>query len=300
MPGGQLSLFSDGTLAAAARESKLHSRQRRAGGGTGLRVAVLGSGSGGNSTIVESGDGCLLLDAGFSCRELERRLGILGRSAADVDAVLLTHEHEDHSRGANRFAKRHQVPVYGTRGTYRGLQLGGLGAFARPMGPGVPLAAAGFRIEVFPVPHDAREPVGIVVESGGGHRLGLATDLGRRTAEAWRRLRDLDILLLESNHDLDMLRTGPYPWRLKERVASERGHLSNEDAAAGLDALLSDRLSWVVLCHLSETNNSPAMAAAAVQPVLDRRRSRAKLLVAEQHRPGPWLEIGADNIGEGG
>lgn len=300
MPGGQLSLFGDGALAAAARESKLHSRRRRAGGGAGLRVAVLGSGSGGNSTIVESGDGCLLLDAGFSCRELERRLGVVGRSAADVDAVLLTHEHEDHSRGAYRFAKRHQVPVYGTRGTYRGPQLGGLGAFARPMGPGVPLTVAGFRIVVFPVPHDAREPVGIVVESGGGHRLGLATDLGRRTAEAWRRLCDLDILLLESNHDLDMLRTGPYPWRLKERVASERGHLSNEDAAAGLEALLSDRLSWVVLCHLSETNNSPAMAAAAVQPVLDRRRSRAKLLVAEQRRPGPWLGVGAGNAGGGG
>ena len=292
MPGGQLPLFGDGALAAAARESKLHSRRRLDGGADGLRAAVLGSGSGGNSTIVESVDGCLLLDAGFSCRELERRLDLVGRSATDVDAVLLTHEHEDHSRGACRFARRHQVPVYGTRGTYRGPQLRELGRFARPMGPAVPLTAAGFRIEVFPVPHDAREPVGIVVESGGGYRLGLATDLGRRTAEAWRSLRDLDVLLLESNHDLDMLRTGPYPWRLKERVASARGHLSNEEAAAGLDELLSDRLSWVVLCHLSETNNSPAFAAAAVQPVLDRRGSSAKLVVAEQHRPGPWLEVG--------
>ena len=226
----QLSLFGDGALAAAGRESKLWSRRRRAGGGAGLRAAVLGSGSGGNSTIVESGEGCLLLR--------------------------------------------------------------GLGSFARPMAPGVPLAAAGFRIDVFPVSHDAREPVGIVVESGGGYRFGLATDLGCRTPEAWRNLQDLDILVLESNHDLDMLRTGPYPWRLKERVASKRGHLSNEDAAAGIEALLSDRLSWVVLCHLSETNNSPAFAVAAVQPVLDRCRSRAKLLVAEQHRPGPWLEVG--------
>ena len=289
---GQLSLFGDGALAAAARESKLRSRRRRTGGGSALRAAVLGSGSGGNSTIVESGEGCLLLDAGFSCRELERRLEAVGRSAADVDAVLLTHEHDDHCKGVDRFARRHQVPVYGTRGTYKGQRLRGLGRFARPMGPGVPLTAAGFRIEVFPVSHDAREPVGIVVESGGGHRLGLATDLGCRTAEAWRRLQDLDILLLESNHDLDMLRTGPYPWRLKERVASERGHLSNEDAAAGIEALLTDRLSWVVLCHLSETNNSPAFAAAAVQPVLDGGRSRAKLVVAEQHRPGPWLEVG--------
>lgn len=289
---GQLSLFGDGALAAAARESKLRSRRRRTGGGEGLRAAVLGSGSGGNSTIVESGEGCLLLDAGFSCRELERRLEAVDRSAADVDAVLLTHEHDDHCKGIDRFARRHQVPVYGTRGTYRGPLLRGLGAFARPMGPGVPLAAAGFRIEVFPVSHDAREPVGIVVESGGGYRLGLATDLGRRTAEAWRSLRNLDILLLESNHDLDMLRTGPYPWRLKERVASGRGHLSNEDAAAGIEALLTDRLSWVVLCHLSRTNNTPDFAAAAVRPVLARHRSRAKLVVAEQHRPGPWLEVG--------
>ena len=288
----QLPLFGDGTLAAAARESKLRARRRRAGGGAGLRAVVLGSGSGGNSTIVECGEGCLLLDAGFSCRELERRLAAVGRSAADVDAVLLTHEHDDHCRGVDRFARRHRVPVYGTRGTYRGPLLRGLGALARPMGPGVPLAAAGFRIETFPVSHDAREPVGIVVESGGGYRLGLATDLGCRTAEAWRSLRDLDILLLESNHDLDMLRTGPYPWRLKERVASGRGHLSNEDAAAGIEALLSDRMSWIVLCHLSKTNNTPAFAAAAVRPVLDRRRSRARLVVAEQHRPGPWLEVG--------
>ena len=292
MPGGQLSLFGDGALATAARESKLESRRRRGGGGAGLRAAVLGSGSGGNATIVESVDGCLLLDAGFSCRELERRLDVVGRCAADVDAVLLTHEHNDHSRGASRFARRHQVPVYGTRGTYRDPALGGLGSLARPMGPGVPLTMAGFRIDVFPVSHDAREPVGIVVESSGGYRLGLVTDLGRRTAEAWRNLRDLDVLLLESNHDLDMLRTGPYPWRLKERVASARGHLSNEEAAAGLDELLSDRLSWVVLCHLSQTNNSPAFAAAAVQRVLDRRCSQAKLVVAEQHRPGPWLDVG--------
>ena len=221
---------------------------------------------------------------------------MVGRSAADVDAVLLTHEHDDHSRGACRFALRHEVPVYGTRGTHRGPSLGGLKALARPLGPGSPQTAAGFRIEVFPVPHDARQPVGIVVESSGGCRLGLATDLGCRTDEAWRRLRDLDVLLLESNHDLDMLRTGPYPWRLKERVASSRGHLSNEQAAAGLDELLSgrsDRLSWVVLCHLSETNNSPDTAATSVQPVLDRRRSSARLVVAEQHRPGPWLEVGA-------
>ena len=219
----QLSLFGDGALAAAGRESKLRSRRRREGGGAGLRAAVLGSGSGGNSTIVESDEGCLLLDAGFSCRELERRLEAVGRSAADVDAVLLTHEHDDHCRGIDRFARRHQVPVYGTRGTYRGPLLRGLGSFARPMAPGVPLAAAGFRIDVFPVSHDAREPVGIVVESGGGFRFGLATDLGCRTPEAWRNLQDLDILVLESNHDLDMLRTGPYPWRLKERVASKRG-----------------------------------------------------------------------------
>ena len=299
MAGGQLPLFGDGALAVAARESNLQSRRRRAGSGAGLRAAVLGSGSGGNSTIVESADGCLLLDAGFSCRELERRLELVGRAAADVDAVLLTHEHDDHSRGVTRFVRRHQVPVYGTRGTHRGPQLGELGAFARPMGPGVPLTAAGFRIDVFPVSHDAREPVGIVVESRGGHRLGLATDLGCRTAPAWRSLRNLDVLLLESNHDLDMLRTGPYPWRLKERVSSARGHLSNEEAAAGLDELLSDRLSWVVLCHLSETNNSPALAAASVQAVLDRRGARAELIVAAQDRPGPWLEVGAGSGANG-
>ncbi len=287
METGQLSLFGEREIATVARESRRRARRRPGGG---LRAVVLGSGSGGNSTVVESAEGCLLLDAGFSCRQLERRLEAVGSSAAAVDAVLLTHEHEDHSKGVLRFARRHRVPIYCTRGTYRS-PLRALGGLARPMAPGVPLHAAGFEVEVFPVSHDAREPVGIVVESRCGHRLGLATDLGRLTRPAWRSLRELDILILESNHDLDMLRTGPYPWRLKQRVASDRGHLSNDDAAAGIEDLLSDRLSWVVLCHLSETNNSPAFAAAAVRPVLDRRRSRARLVVAEQHRPGPWLEV---------
>ena len=130
---------------------------------------------------------------------------------------------------------------------------------------------AGFEVEPFLIPHDAREPVGLVVEDGAGHRVGLAADLGYRSHLAWARLARLDALLLETNHDLEMLRNGPYPWPLKQRVAGRHGHLSNADAAEGLPELLHDALRLVVLYHLSRTNNLPR-AASVVGEALERRR----------------------------
>ena len=149
----------------------------------------------------------------------------------------------------------------------------------------------GFRVEAFRVPHDAREPVGFVIEDRHGRRLGLLADLGSRSQLAWGRLRDLDCLVLETNHDLQMLRTGPYPWHLKERVASRHGHLSNHDAAAGLDDLVSDRLQTVVLYHLSRTNNLPALAAREIGEKLAAVGSPAEIVVTRQEEPSPWVEI---------
>jgi phosphoribosyl 1,2-cyclic phosphodiesterase len=257
-----------------------------------LRIAVLGSGSGGNAMVIESGARRLLVDAGFSCRELERRLASIGVDPATLDALVLTHEHVDHVRGVERFCRRHRLPVYATAGTLAGTRLHEETAHsATVLRSGERREVAGFEIEPFSLPHDAREPVGLLVEDGAGRRVGLAADLGTRSRLAWARLCGADVLVLETNHDLDMLRNGPYPWALKQRVAGRHGHLSNREAAEGLPELMSDRLRWVVLYHLSRTNNLPALAAAAVGEALARERCPAQMAMTDQFQPTPWLEV---------
>lgn len=260
-----------------------------------LRACVLGSGSAGNAVIVESGGRRILIDAGFSCRELEKRMRAVGVEPASIQALVITHEHVDHNRGAARLAKRHRIPVYATAGTFSGTELGPEESRASTViRSGEIREIAGFSVEPFAIPHDAREPVGLVIEDAGGRRLGLCGDIGNRSRLAWGRLAELDLLILETNHDLDMLRNGPYPWSLKQRVAGRHGHLSNREAADGMPELLSHRLRWVVLYHMSRTNNLPALAAAEIGEVLAREGSRAELSLSDQDRPTPWLEIGAD------
>jgi phosphoribosyl 1,2-cyclic phosphodiesterase len=256
-----------------------------------LRVGILGSGSGGNAVVVESGGRRILIDAGFSCRELARRMALLDVDPKTISALVLTHEHQDHCRGADAFARRYKVPVLATAGTRQGAGLKEDRFRSTVLiRSGEPLEVAGFVVEPFLIPHDAAEPVGFVVEDPFGRRLGLVADIGCRTSLAWGRLRDLDVLLLETNHDLDMLRNGPYPWSLKQRVAGRHGHLSNREAAEGLPELMGGRLSWVALYHLSRTNNLPALAAAAIGEALDREGCSARLAVTEQFHPTPWLE----------
>ncbi len=260
-----------------------------------MRLAVLGSGSGGNSLIIESGGRRLLIDAGFSCRQIERRLASLGEDAQSLDALLLTHEHQDHCRGADVLARRYELPIYATRGTLDSCSLAPKArAKARSVRSGRPFEvpeAPGFWVEAFGIPHDAREPVGFVIEDDDGCRAGLVADLGSRSQLAWGRLRDLDCLVVETNHDLQMLRTGPYPWHLKQRVASRHGHLSNDEAAAGVVELADDRLRSVVLYHLSGTNNLPALAAQAMGERLDRAGSPAQIVLSQQDKPTPWVEV---------
>ena len=257
-----------------------------------MRIGVLGSGSGGNAVVVESGAHRILIDAGFSCRELVRRMKKLDFDPATLSGLLLTHEHVDHCRGADRFARKLNLPIYATRGTLSGARLREEAVrSAVVLRSGEPCEVAGFRVEPFTLPHDAREPVGFLIEDPCGRRIGLVADLGCRTGLAWGRLKDLDVLLIETNHDLDMLRNGPYPWSLKQRIAGRHGHLSNRDAADGLPELMTDRLRCVVLYHLSETNNLPALADAAVREVLDRERCSARMVIAEQDHPSPWLEV---------
>ncbi len=258
-----------------------------------FRAAVLGSGSGGNAVVVESNGGRVLIDAGFSCKELERRMRLVGIDPSTISAVLLTHEHEDHIKGVDRFARKHRLPVYLTAGTMLGTVLGDeVVPRTVRIESGRPFEVGPFAVEAFSIPHDAREPVGFVLQDGAGRRLGLASDIGCRTQLAWGRLVDLDCLLLETNHDLEMLRSGPYPWALKQRVAGRHGHLSNREAADGLPELLAERLRFVVLYHLSRTNNLPALAAAEVAETLAREGSAAEIVISSQFEPSSWLEVG--------
>ena len=257
-----------------------------------MRIGVLGSGSGGNAVVVESGPHRLLIDAGFSCRELVKRMARLNFDPATLGGLVITHEHQDHRKGAQRFSRRFKLPVYGTAGTLDGSGLRGAAVpKAVEIRSGEPFEVPGFHVEPFAIPHDAREPVGFVVEDSAGRRVGLASDLGSRSQLAWARLRELDLLLLEYNHDLEMLRNGPYPWHLKQRISSGHGHLSNRTAAEGMPDLLCDRLRFLVLYHLSRTNNLPALALAAAAEALSRERAGAELVLSDQFEPSSWLEI---------
>ncbi len=258
-----------------------------------MKFSVLGSGSKGNAVVVESAGSQILVDAGFSCRQIERRLEAIGADAACLEALLLTHEHSDHVKGAELVSRRYRLPVHATAGTLSGITLCEEAAKdARELSSGVPFEVSGFQVEAFSVPHDAREPVGFVLEDSAGHRLGIAADLGSRTQLAWGRLHDLDALVLETNHDLQMLLRGPYPWHLKQRVAGRHGHLSNQEAAEGLAELVGDRLRHVVVYHLSQTNNQPALAAEAVQEQLDALGSKAEVVLTYQDKPTDWVVLG--------
>lgn len=252
-----------------------------------LRFASLGSGSRGNATLVERGDTLLMVDCGFSCAEAERRLRRLGRSAAQLSAILVTHEHADHMGGVARLARRHRIPVWMTAGTaamHRDGELPEQHGFNGHES----FAIGELEIHPFPVPHDAREPCQFVF-SDGAQRLGILTDAGSVTEHMVRSLDGCDALLLECNHDPHMLAIGPYSPRLKARVGGRLGHLSNPQAAALLARLDSRRLQHLVAAHLSDKNNTPELARQALQAVTG--GGDDGLVIADQAQGFGWREL---------
>ncbi len=236
-----------------------------------LRVTFLGSGSGGNSTLVAWGATRVLVDAGFSAREIELRLRLHGESASGLTAVLVTHEHHDHSKGLRVLQKRTGVPVLASSGTCDGTHAEGLGPFDHEhVEAGESVRLGDFRVTPFRVSHDAREPLGYVFEAPDGSRLGYASDIGMMTPEVAEALSCCEYVAIEANHDPEMLAHGPYPWHLKRRIASDHGHLSNEAAAETIGAIAGDRLRHVFAIHVSRTNNTPQLAGAALRRGLAR------------------------------
>ncbi len=253
-----------------------------------MRFAPLGSGSKGNATLIEGGDTRLLLDCGFALAELERRLATLDVALDTLSAVLVTHEHGDHLRGVGTLARRYDLPVWMTTGTRRQGWRTGLPeprCFSSHQGA---FAIGAIRIHPFPVPHDAREPAQFVLEHAGT-RLGVFTDAGGVTPHIVERLQDCDALMLECNHDQVMLAQGPYPPFLQARVGGAFGHLNNLQAADLLQRIDHGRLRHLIAAHLSEKNNTPVLACAAlleVAPALEDRLS-----VCSQDAACGWFEL---------
>jgi phosphoribosyl 1,2-cyclic phosphodiesterase len=256
-----------------------------------IRLTVLGSGSGGNATLVEGGGARVLIDAGFSCKSLVERLRLVQVEPEAIDALLITHEHGDHVAGAAIFATSFAKPIYCTAGTARAAEFEADGATVRAIDPGRPFEVAALKVSPFAVPHDAAEAVGFVLETGLA-RAGYVTDLGHGPGVVREALRDCDLLVVESNYDHHMLRYGPYPERVKERVLGRHGHLDNEVAAEILAHVTGRRTRAIVLAHLSRTNNSPDIAlGTARRRLMDCGRAVPRLHAADQEKPSPWFEV---------
>ena len=234
-----------------------------------MRFASLGSGSQGNSLIVEAGDTRLLVDCGFSTRATIEKLARLAVSAEDISAILVTHEHCDHIAGVFKLAGRFGIPVYLTHGTHVAALRGKLPLpECRLIDSHSSFSIDDLEVHPYPVPHDAREPVQYAF-SDGRHRLGVLTDSGSITAHIVDVLRCCDALVLECNHDPDLLAASDYPMMLKRRVSGSLGHLENAQAAALLRQIETKHLQHIVAAHLSEKNNRPALAASALASALN-------------------------------
>lgn len=222
------------------------------------RLCPLFSGSSGNSYYIGSRSGGVLIDCGRSARQTEGMLRLCGIDPLALHAVFVTHEHTDHTSGIRVFAKKFGLPVYASPGTLEAIAPGLPQADLRPLTG--PVEAAGMVLEAFPVSHDCIQPVGYRVHTGDGRNFCLATDLGCLSEEVKEALRGCDAVVLESNHDVELLRSGPYPYHLKRRILSDQGHLSNEICAAFLPELLKSGVRRFILGHLSRENNQPQLA----------------------------------------
>jgi phosphoribosyl 1,2-cyclic phosphodiesterase len=262
--------------------------------GMGVSVSVLASGSRGNSTIIASGKTRILLDAGISCRETFKRMKAIGEDPHTLSAILITHEHCDHVYGLRVLARKLNAPVFMTAPTHQAwvkTQRDEDGDYPELQKLEFFFSGRGFHIgdiaiTPFTIPHDAADPVGFTFRTEG-IKVGVVTDIGYLPVSVIDHLRGCDALVLESNHDLEMLRGGPYPWSVKQRVMSRVGHLSNDALAEFFASDYDGRAAYVVLAHLSEQNNHPEIARRAAERALGPRRTllQNRVLLAVQSEP---------------
>lgn len=258
-----------------------------------MRFASLGSGSEGNALLISAAAGVtrttVMLDCGFGIRETERRLARLGLAAADLAGIVVTHEHQDHIGGVFKFARRHKVPVWLTYGTWQAARRDCEGVAVNFCRDGDRLAIGDLELSPYTVPHDAREPVQYLA-SDGNHRLGVLTDAGQATSHMLDMLGGCHALMLECNHDRDMLAGSAYPYPLKQRIGGSYGHLSNDTAADILARIDTTRLTRVVAAHLSKQNNTPDLAREALCGTPG--ASGFEVMVACQEDGFGWTAVG--------
>jgi phosphoribosyl 1,2-cyclic phosphodiesterase len=256
--------------------------------------SVLGSGSQGNSIYIESGSTAILVDAGFSGKEIASRLQSIHRRIEDLDAIFVTHEHHDHIHGVGVVSRRCQIPVYSNYKTVKAGEklLGNLFKHSE-FETGGSIQLQELDIRSFAISHDAGDPVGFCINNGKTI-IACCTDTGKVSRLVQQRLVGCNVLILEFNHDLQMLKEGPYPLALQQRVRSDHGHLSNNDAAAFLQTLIHDQLQYVVLAHLSATNNHPHLAMMAARSVIENSRvtTNLQLRVATQNVASELVFVG--------
>ena len=252
-----------------------------------MRFASLGSGSKGNSTVVESDTACVMVDCGFGLRNACTRLERIGKSPEDLTAIIVTHEHSDHWKGIGALSAKYNIPVYLSAGSLKAKEIQSGEALFNCIDSHKDFYVGDICIKPVPVPHDAREPIQYIL-SNGKVQLGILTDLGHFTPHVVSSYSKCDALLLECNYDEDMLLDGPYPRFLKDRVSGMFGHLSNRQAAGLLLALDLSRLKTLVIGHISAKNNDVSLIKAAIEPLCG---EDIVLSFADQESGSPWMEI---------
>lgn len=258
-----------------------------------MKIWSLGSGSRGNGIVLLVGERALLIDCGFGPRALVKRLKAIGVAPEQIEGLVITHEHQDHAQGAERAQHKWRWPVYASAGTLAALP--DVGArWRRPVGPGESVSTGDFLLESVAIPHDAASPLAFAVTAtSSGARVGIAHDLGAVPTSMPPLFARCDALLIEANHDAEMLRTGPYAPSLKARIRGGRGHIDNAQCGALIASLAHPGLRMVALLHLSETNNTPAMAAQTVTDIVRRAGSRVPVRAAAGRAPDALAVLGA-------
>jgi phosphoribosyl 1,2-cyclic phosphodiesterase len=265
-----------------------------------MRICILGSGSSGNVTLVVAGETRVLIDCGLSARETVRRIRAVGEDPLRLDAVVITHEHGDHARGFPALSKMLNVPVYISA---KALAACGLGEKIKDVRCGEEINSSqdfevgALRFRPFAIPHDAADPMAFTVEANGS-KMGIAVDLGYLNALAAERFRGSDVLIIEANHEIEMLRACSfYPWALKQRILSRQGHTSNDEMARFLRDDFDGKAEYVVLAHLSRNTNHPDVARLAATQALEERaplfsaNAERRVKIARYDGPSDWIEL---------
>ncbi len=256
-----------------------------------VKISVLGSSSSGNCTFIATSQARVLLDAGFNPTQTRKRLHAIGESLDAIDALIISHEHTDHVCGIPGILSKRRLPIYVGQQTHQAIcpQISWEGL--EFITAGQSFMVKDLKVSPFSIPHDAADPLGFTFEAEGV-KVGHVTDLGYLTELVIQRLKDCDVMVLESNHDLEMLKVGPYPWSLKQRIMGREGHLSNEGAGQFFRDGFDGRARHIVLAHLSESNNHPDIARmVAVEALEPRGFDLQNLHLASRTAPSPMIQI---------